>query len=249
MIALIVCCCLLFSLPAFGEDFKMPLDDGSIVIGDARFAGAQMIVFESVNQTSSPWDKVSLQFDIDGTCSVLGNEGKHDEPRHWEIPMLISLGWSSDHQERDTEFRSISTFGVCNTRATIKVKLLMATNSKLHIDAVTGERIDLVKQRQDADAAQAEEDRQAAEVQAKKDATEVAHRKRLALEKKNKQAESDAKDARFKAEADAVEAAKQQRVRAACAVIYQNTIDKKVKDLTVREEQQVRACQLVGLYQ
>jgi hypothetical protein len=34
----------------------------------------------------------------------------------------------------------------------------------------------------------------------------------------------------------------------ACASVYQATIDKKVKDLTVREEQQVQACQVLNLY-
>ena len=37
-------------------------------------------------------------------------------------------------------------------------------------------------------------------------------------------------------------------IRAACGVIYQNTADKKISDLTVKEEQQVRRCQGLGLY-
>jgi hypothetical protein len=36
--------------------------------------------------------------------------------------------------------------------------------------------------------------------------------------------------------------------RATCAAVYRNTADKKVSDLTVKEGQQVRACQAVGLY-
>jgi hypothetical protein len=38
------------------------------------------------------------------------------------------------------------------------------------------------------------------------------------------------------------------RLRKSCAAIYTTTIDKKVGELTVREEQQVRACQVLGLY-
>jgi hypothetical protein len=37
-------------------------------------------------------------------------------------------------------------------------------------------------------------------------------------------------------------------IRAACSAIYQNTADKKTRDLTVKEEQQVRNCQALGLY-
>jgi hypothetical protein len=61
---------------------------------------------------------------------------------------------------------------------------------------------------------------------------------------------------------DAAEAARQKRataeqkkaveeralVRAACAMIYKNTSDKKMSDLTVNEDQQVKTCQAVGLY-
>jgi hypothetical protein len=43
-------------------------------------------------------------------------------------------------------------------------------------------------------------------------------------------------------------AAKEMKIRAACKVIYEKTADTKVKDLTVREEQQVRACQALNLY-
>jgi hypothetical protein len=38
------------------------------------------------------------------------------------------------------------------------------------------------------------------------------------------------------------------RLRAVCRVIYESTIDKKVTELTVREEQQVRSCQALGFY-
>jgi colicin import membrane protein len=138
----------------------------------------------------------------------------------------------------------------------------MAKNSKLHIDAVTGERIDLEKQRQDAEAAKAEQERQAAIERDKADKAaveqdkkewaaakvEAAKRKRLVAEQKKKQDEADLRDAKTKAEEDAKAAEKQRKVRAACTEIYKNTIDKNVKDLTVREEQQVAACQLVGLY-
>ncbi len=72
---------------------------------------------------------------------------------------------------------------------------------------------------------------------AKKEAAEAARRKRVAAERR--QHEEDA----------AAQAAEQRRkVRAACAVTYQSTADKRVSDLTVREEQQVRACQALGLY-
>jgi hypothetical protein len=37
-------------------------------------------------------------------------------------------------------------------------------------------------------------------------------------------------------------------IRAACSAVYKDTADKKIRDLTVKEEQQVRNCQALGLY-
>ena len=79
--------------------------------------------------------------------------------------------------------------------------------------------------------------RLATEAQARKDATEAAHQKRLLVEGKKKDAEL-----RDKAVTERV------RIRAACGEIYKNTADKKLSDLTVREEQQVRLCQALTLY-
>jgi hypothetical protein len=164
----------------------------------------------------------------------------------------------------------------CKTEI-IKASLLLAENSKTRIDGVTGERIDLEKELQELKAkreaeaaAQAEEEQKAFEAQARKDApeaaaqarkdaaeaaararkdaAEAARRKRLAAERKQKQKDADARYTEMKVEEDAKAAEERRKLRAACTVIYQNTVDKKVKDLTVREEQQVRECQALGLY-
>ena len=97
--------------------------------------------------------------------------------------------------------------------------LVSAESRNLRVNGLTGERIDLVKQREVE-----------TEAQAKIDAADAADARRRAVEQKRKQSEADAK------------AGEQRRkLRTGCTAIYQNTIDMKVKDLTVREEQQVRA--------
>ena len=144
----------------------------------------------------------------------------------------------------------ISLFGKvdgCKTEI-IKASLRLAENSKTRIDGVTGERVDLEKQLQELKAKQDAEAAGRAEAQAKEDEAEAARRKRLTAEQKRKQAEVDARYAKMKAEEDAKAAEERRKLRAACTVIFQSTADKKVKDLTVREEQQVRACQALGLY-
>ena len=93
-----------------------------------------------------------------------------------------------------------------------------------------------------------EDKRLANQAQAKKDAAEAARRKRLAAERKKKEAEFSARVAKERADEEARVAEERRRVRVACNTTYQNTADKKVKDLTVKEEQQVRVCQALGLY-
>ena len=114
------------------------------------------------------------------------------------------------------------------------MRLLLAENSTAHID-----------KRAEAAAAQAEDDRKQAEDDRK---AEAAHQKQLATERKRKQAEADAQNARIRAEADAKAAEDRRKIRVACTTIYQNTANKKVSDLTVAEEQKVRAYQALGLY-
>ena len=99
-----------------------------------------------------------------------------------------------------------------------------------------------------ASQAQTKRDAEAAQAQAKKDAADAARRKRLAAEQKKKQADLNAREAKERAEEEAKAAEERGRVRAACSAAYQKTADKKLKDLTVKEEQQVRACQALGLY-
>jgi hypothetical protein len=80
-------------------------------------------------------------------------------------------------------------------------------------------------------------------IQARRDTEEV-----LAAGRKRKEAEAAARRAKIKAAEDAKAQEERAKARAACSAIYQSTIDRKVADLTVREEQQVRACQALGLY-
>jgi hypothetical protein len=84
-------------------------------------------------------------------------------------------------------------------------------------------------------------------IQTNRDA-EATRQRKLAEQRRQKEAKEAAVAAKLKAEQDAKAAEERRRVRAACAAIYQATIDKKVKDLTVREEQQVRECQMLNLY-
>jgi hypothetical protein len=99
-----------------------------------------------------------------------------------------------------------------------------------------------------AAAAEAKRESEEAAAQAKKAAAEAARRKRLAAEQQREQAQADAQHAKEKAEEDANVAEEQRQVRAACALIYKDTADKKIGDLTVKEEQQVRTCQALDLY-
>jgi hypothetical protein len=257
-------------------DITIPLNSGSLVVQSVQltmdgYLAVPGLSFTLRNRTTAPWKKLTLQFEIDARCN--------GEPKHWSRTVDTFLGsvendpaaQSAHLSEEGKEKVALALRAYdhlmlfpqgrvdgCITEA-IKATLVSAENSKVRIDGVTGERIDVEKQRADAEAAeferariateeQAEQDRIAADEQAKKDAAEAARRKRLAAERRRKQAEEELRYAKAKAEQDAKEVAERRKLRAACSVLYQNTADKKIADLTVREEQQVRACQALGLY-
>jgi hypothetical protein len=245
-----------FATAVRGEDITVPLHDGNILIRADFIRKNQFGVYvpelalKITNQTSSSWRTLKLQFEMGGLCN--------GEPRQWTVPVTTSLGWAEDHEiakeYTDTVIPLFGKVDGCKTEI-IKARLVLAENSKTRIDGVTGETTDLEKELQklkterDAEAAaQAEEDRKSAEAQAKKDAADAARRKRVAAEKKKRDAELSVRMAKEKAEEQAKAAEEQRKIRDRCAAIYQNTADKKLKDLTVREEQQVRACQALGLY-
>jgi hypothetical protein len=206
--------------------------------------------FKIKNQTRYPWRTIKLQFDIGGFCN--------GEPRHWTVPAISSLGWTEDHpivnDYADTVIPLVGKVDGCVTEI-ITAKLVLAANEKFHIDGTTGETVDLerqlreIKAKREADAAvEAEQERIAAQADAKRAAAEAERKRRLAAERKRKDAEDAARSAKIKAEEDARAAAERARVRTACATIYKNTADKKVSDLTVKEAQQVQACEALGLY-
>lgn len=84
--------------------------------------------------------------------------------------------------------------------------------------------------------------------------TEEATRAR---EEQRKRSEADQKRIRVEADADQkqalseidAEARKRAEIIANCHTVFLATADKKVSDLTVREEQAVRACQVLGYYE
>jgi hypothetical protein len=240
-----------FTVSVYGGDITLPLDDGSIVIRDAQFVldktdlgirQVRTLSYTLVNQTSSAWRTLKLQFEIKADCNV--------EPHEMTVLLYVPSGgdWALDNSATKSYTQSVgrffSNFTFCRTVEIASVQLAFAENSKLQIDGLSGERVDLEKQRHEL----AEAERKDAEAHARKSAIDAARRKRAAAEQKKTDAERDARIAVSRAEREAVAAEERRKIRANCTTIYSNTIDKKVKDLTVREEQQVRACQVLGLY-
>jgi hypothetical protein len=226
----------LFGAAMYGEDITIPFEGGSILIKNASYGRYDSLLdltrsqvrFTIVNNTSDGWD-LKLQLDslsqCDGQKTVLNRT----------VRASLRQGGSSMVLDGDEHVGHGKDSGCVLEK--LNASILTAENRKLRINVATGERIDLEKQRKTE-----------AEAQAKKDAAETARQKRIAAEQKKKDAERDARIARSRAEEEAKAAEERRRVRTACSGIYQNTVDKKVKDLTVGEEQQVRACQGLGLY-
>jgi hypothetical protein len=237
-----------------GEEIAITLDDGHLptdkefvgIIINARFTQqwpGPWLSFTVKNQTTSPWDKLELRFDIDAICN--------GEPRQWLQSMIMALGWAKEFEvQRGYDklmFPLLVKGDDCNTE-TILASLVSAENSHVRINNLTGERVDLDAQRRALET----EQRIEAEKEAKKAAAEAERRKKIAAERKKRDAEEEARSAKDAAERQSREAREQAReqarLRAACRLIFEKTSDKKVSDLTVREAHDVETCQLLGLY-
>jgi hypothetical protein len=79
------------------------------------------------------------------------------------------------------------------------------------------------------------------------EAAAAAEAKKAAAEA-TRQRQIEAKRAKARVDQAERAAAERRRIKSLCLALFAATADKKVKDLTVREEQQVRACQGLGLY-
>jgi hypothetical protein len=93
--------------------------------------------------------------------------------------------------------------------------------------------------------AQAREARAIRDAQRKK---EEAEEERQAKIDAKRQAAANAAAAKQRAADAEAMAIKRAQAKAACAVIYTKTIDRKTSDLTVRETEQIKACQMLGFY-
>jgi len=224
---------LLFGAIGCCDVFTVPLGKGRLVI-QAEFIHQDQfgsfipkLVATIRNETSAPW-RIKLEFNIGALCN--------GEPRQWTVPAIASLGWSKDHRVT-TEYDDIvvSLIGKVDTckAEIIEARLLFAENGNTRIEGTAEAAVDLGKQLQEIKAQHEAE----AKAQAERDAAAAVRRKRLTAQERKKEAEANMKAAEERI-----------RVRAACLVVYQDTIDKKIHDLTVREERQVQACQFLDLY-
>ena len=160
-------------------DITIPLEGGSLVVQNVQltmdgYVAVPGLSFTLRNRTSVPWKRLTLQFEIDARCN--------GEPKHWSRTVDTFLGSVEDDpaaqnahlSEEGKEKVALALRAYdhlvllpqgrvdgCITEA-IKVTLVWAENSKVYINGVTGERIDLEKQRADAAAAEFEQERIAA---------------------------------------------------------------------------------------
>jgi hypothetical protein len=228
------------------EDIAVPLDGGDILIHadfNSKIVRAPFlkVPYNLINQTSSWWRSIKLQFEIGGLC--------HGEPRQWspDAVRVAPVGFSKSFQANEQGMFYVNLSGEdqadgCSLDI-IDAALILAENETSSIKG-PGSRVDLgnrllaIKAQRDAEAAE----------QAKQDATEAQRQKALAGARAKKQAEEDTRLAKITAEEQNKAAAERSRIRAACSAIYDATANKKVSDLTVKESQEVQACTALSLY-
>jgi hypothetical protein len=256
------------------SDIAFPLEDGSIVVQNPHFLEMvhgmtfAELSFTILNHTGSPWKALKLRFDILGDCegqprrwshsvTVMGFDVSPDDPffRNLTEDQRKVFVEKQVHTVVDSAIGSVRG---CTTEA-IDAVITFAQNAK------TGEKLEspIKSEPPDVIAAKAEQYRIAAEERAKKDAEERRRSAERAAAEAADQAKKAAAEGADQAKRAAAEAEREKRlaaeqkkkdaalkaqIRAFCAVVYHDTANKKVSDLTVTQEQDVRWCQREGLY-
>ena len=210
------------------RDISVAVGDGMLLLENVSFIKHQgldylpLLSFRITNRSHREWTSLNLRFDIGGICDGI--------PRQWSTKVVFNpLGLSFKVDPRAVEPAGDYHDWVLSLRNEIKgctaeLFRVIDMSEGTHDPADFTEQLrTLIGERK------AEQERVKAE-QAKQDAAESARRAKMRLE----------------AEAKAEE--ERRNLRAACGQIYRGTANKKVSDLTVKEEQQVRACQTLGMY-
>ena len=219
--------------------------------------------FDLIDNTTSGWKTATIHLEMGGTC----NDGK--EIRQWAAAVFLNAPLSKRSPEHhtytgldpslDDKVRGcraelikanvdrgipmeeieppslilVSPYGTPVRRETVLPVPdplgLFLQEEKPHSDLT--EEIVAAKTRREAT------ERQLAEKRA-------AELRRLTADRKKAQAEQDAALAKARTE----EEAKKATLQVVCSSIYESTANKRLGDLTVKESQQVQACQTLGMY-
>lgn len=214
-------------------DILVPLNNESLLIdADIHFTWGNYwpgIALTIQNQTSHPWEYIRLQIDAGGICD--------GAPSAWSFPVAVGpLGWDKYRAVRKNVSTALldlkDTITDCTSDA-FEVRVLRADFKDIHINNEPLPRIDMItilaERKKQREAEQAKHDA-AVKAQDARDAAEQKRRAELAKQEQERKA------------------AEYTRIKNACTSLYRNTANKKISDLTVAEDQQVRACQALGLY-
>lgn len=155
--------------------------------------------FTVLNQTSSFWNRIDFQFEIDGLCGT--------EQRHWSFPVFFPLGYADDHQVvhvyRDTQFSLAGKIDGC-TATGVAIKFISAISLKVRIEGrnpeITidlAEEARLLKEKKDAEQRARDAERQArveklAREEAEAEARQAVEQEKAATEERKRQAKVDA---------------------------------------------------------
>jgi hypothetical protein len=180
-------------------------------------------------------------------CEIPDKEHRYIDVATFLPAVLNSVDFGlSDFWQEDTEAKAKAKIeadeAAAKTEAENK-KIWAARHEAWEKEVAIEEAAEAAEAKRKAPAEAAEGKRKAA---AK--AAEAKRKAAADAAEANRKTAAEAIEAKQKAAAEAAEAAKLAKLKTACVTIYRATVDEKVSDLTVRETEQVKACQMLGLY-
>jgi hypothetical protein len=248
------------------EIITIPMEGGgSVEVRDPQFIRVDqfninqpVLSFGLVNKSVTAWTTLNIYFDIGVFCG--------DEVRLWSASVEVNPNTKSYVHTIQSAVPGFHLQGCYTELITARIGTSPANNPALTAEEVVAHRTQgeaaarmaveeqkrlRAEQIKIIEAANAEADAEA-EVEAKAEAVAeakaAAKAKQAAAQARAKAAAQKLADEAKKA-ADAENARQQAAVlQRLCAALYSTTADKKISDLTVKEEEQVRACQGIGMY-
>jgi hypothetical protein len=227
-----------------GSDISVPMaGGGEIALEGVKFIRTDQfnlnypeLTFRMINHAKGAWESQDIAFDMWGICK--------DGIRHWSDRLTVDSSRPAFSLPGATPGKSSVSSDQPFSRRYTHVVESLASGFQLQGCGTVIVRARRVSDLPLPDPTEDEVRAAQKELRIREEAVETETQKEAAREAEEERIKAEREQRRLQGAAD------KELIRniTFCHLVYRNTANKKISDLTVKEEQQVRACQAAELY-